>query len=90
MTSLVDNPAAVDPMKALTPGQRDALLSIAAFRRQMLASGEWRIGPKRFRVSTINSIERMQLIAPPLAPGKPIRITTAGQLAIEKLKGKSK
>jgi hypothetical protein len=86
ITPVVDNPAVTDPRKALTKIQRDALLSISFYRYQRLTGASWLIGQKRFSTSTINSIQRLQLIAPPLAPGAPIRITTAGKLAIDKLK----
>lgn len=89
MTSLTDNPAVADPRKTLTKAQRDALLTIAAYRHHRYAGGQWFIGPKRFDGVTISRIERQKLIAPPLVPGNPLRITVAGQLVIEKLKSGS-
>lgn len=88
--SVVDNPAVTDPLKALTRIERDALLSIDFYRRQSLRGNQWQIGDKRFTTNTVNSIERKQLVAPPLAPGQPMRVTLAGKLAIDKLKGKTK
>ena len=85
--AVADNPAVTDPHRTLTPGQRDALLSIGFYRNHRRSGGQWLIGTKRFATNTVNTLQKLQLVAPPPAPGQPLRLTLAGRLAIDKLKG---
>lgn len=82
---LAINPAVTDPHKVLTPAQRDALLTIGFFRsQQRKPNGKIGVGRKQFSTQTIAALESMQLLrgkVPALSP------TTAGQLAIDRLKG---
>lgn len=83
MTALTDNPAVLDPHTVLTPAQQDALCAIGFFRHAKLRCGHWQIGNKRFAAKTIVSLKRNGLIA-----SYPPTLTTAGQIAADKLKGK--
>jgi hypothetical protein len=83
--SLTSNPAVLNPQKILSPAQRDALVTIGFYRSQKRQpNGKIGVGQKQFSAHTIAALESMQLLrgkVPALAP------TTAGQLAIERLKG---
>lgn len=86
MTALTDNPAVLDPHSALTPAQQDALCTIGHFRHARLSHGIWHIGKKRFASKTVESLQRLKLTT--RAMSGPLALTTAGQLAADKLKGK--
>lgn len=83
MISVAENPAVTDPRKALTPSQREALLSIDHYRHQRRVGPEIQIGKKRFKVSTIDALTRQGLIR---TNGRNYDTTLAGELAVDKLK----
>lgn len=85
MTALIDNPAVLDPRAALTPAQQDALCTIGYFRHARLSHGIWHIGKKRFAAKTVESLQRLKLTTRALSG--PLALTTAGQIAADKLKG---
>lgn len=84
MIALADNPAITNPTKALTPAERDALCSVAFFRQQRALGSDVLVGNKRFKKTTIAALKAKDLLrgsVPQLSP------TTAGQLAIARLRG---
>lgn len=81
--ALTENPAVLDPHGQLTPAQQDALCAIGFFRTARLCRGKWQIGNKRFTCKTIDSLRHQKLVV-----GYPAALTTAGQLAADRLKGK--
>lgn len=83
---LADNPAVTNPRKALTSYQQDALCSINHFKIVRFRRGYWLAGKKSFKASSIKKLEELNLIQ---TSGESLTITVAGQLAIEKLKGKN-
>ena len=86
-TSLAENPAVVEPRKYLTPAQQDALLSIGHFKNYRRIGPEILIGKKRFKLSTIAAIEKLELVRMGRGSYAP---TLAGEMAIERLKGGSR
>jgi len=89
MIPIADNPAVTAPRKALTPRQRDALMSIAFFRNHSPQGAGWQIGPKRYDRSVIDALERMELIRK-RAYAAGIDTTTAGKLVVDKLRATTK
>lgn len=88
MTSIAENPAVTDPRKALTPAQRDALGAAKFFKHHNVEIGGWRIGNKRFTHNTIRALEEAKLVTVQRRGQQTIRLTMAGQLAVDKLQGK--
>jgi hypothetical protein len=76
------NPAAQNPLAALTRSERACLQAIAFYRRQTTTIGGVRIGDRIWHGRTLQSLRRKQMIsgAPPA-----LRLTTAGQLALDRL-----
>lgn len=83
MTALAENPAVADPMFALTPGQRDCLLSIHHFRYHHRRGGLWKVGPKTFAMATVAALERHGLVQ--FGRGS-LNLTTAGKLALDRIR----
>lgn len=82
---VAQNPAVTDPMFTLTRGQRDCLLSIDHYRHQRRGGGFWMFGDKRFATATVTALERHGLVNISTRVG-PIGLTTAGKLALDRLK----
>ncbi|MBF2715685.1 hypothetical protein [Agrobacterium vitis] len=86
MTPLASNPAVTDPNATLTPAQREALLAIRFYRFNVHARRHWRVGNIPVTEATIKALINHGLV---LERGNknPLTLTTAGELAADKLKG---
>ncbi|MGV2188806.1 hypothetical protein ACQZ4Q_08320 [Agrobacterium vitis] len=86
MTPLASNPAVTDPKATLTPAQREALLAIRFYRFNVRARRHWRVGNLPVTDATIKALIGHGLV---LKRGgqNPLTLTTAGELAADKLKG---
>jgi len=84
MTSITENPAVIDPRKALNPTQRAALGALAFFRYQHRDANGWRVGNRKFKHPTIVALESMDLVR---RRGNRIELTQAGTIASDRLKG---
>jgi hypothetical protein len=84
-TPIADNPAVTNPRRVLTPAACDALVSIDFFRHQARQGANWRVGNKRFTLATISSLQKHRLLR---EQNNRLQLTMAGQVAIERLKGK--
>lgn len=82
--SLADNPIVVEPRKHLTQSQQDGLLAVCHFKHHRRIGPEIHFGKKRFKLSTIATLEKLDLIRFQRASYEP---TLAGQLAAERLRG---
>ncbi len=86
MIALTENPAVIAPRKTLTKREQEALLKVHAYKRQRyIGPGRVQIGPERFSTTTLSSLKRHKLLrgdVPSLSP------TDAGELAIERMKGR--
>ena len=83
--SLAENSAVLDPRRALTRMQREALLAIGLYRRHRLVTGAWLIGDRRFSTATLKALSRAGLIR---LTGHGFALTQGGTVALLKLKGK--
>ncbi|MVA28741.1 hypothetical protein [Agrobacterium vitis] len=85
MTPLASNPAVTNPNATLTPAQREALLAIRFHRFNGRERGGWRVGNLSIAAATIKALLNHGLV---LERGnkKPLTLTTAGELAADKLK----
>lgn len=88
MIAMTENPAIMDPAKTLTKTQKDALASIDFFKlhRRPFASNRWQIGTKEFSIITINRLLDHGLVRP-ATNGRGLKLTMAGSLALDRLKG---
>lgn len=84
--ALTENPAVLDPRAALTPSQQDALKALSTFRHNAFLGGQWQVGDMRFSKRTIVALTEKHLVT--RAGERRLALTTAGQLAADKLKGK--
>ncbi|KAA3526098.1 hypothetical protein GOZ96_22770 [Agrobacterium vitis] len=84
---LSENPAVTNPRKALTPAQQDALCALQFFKfNTWQGTRGWQVGNKRISLGVASKLEAFRLIR---RQGKSLSITVAGELAIEKLQGKT-
>lgn len=83
MIPLAENPYVSDPAGNLTRAQRQALLAANAFKHHRKVGGAWQLGVTRFAVSTVNGVIKAGLLKQTATGLLP---TTAGALALEKLK----
>jgi hypothetical protein len=82
-TPLADNSAVTNPHRVLTKQQKDALGAIAFFRHHVRREGQWQIGNKRFASQTIIALGEYSLVR---KHGQSLALTTAGEIALDKLK----
>jgi len=85
MIALADNPVVTDPMKTLSKIQREALIAVDFYRNQRRAGGYWMIGQKRFSTITITKLCELGMIR---RADRGFSVTTAGHVAITRLKGR--
>ncbi len=85
-TAFADNRAVHDPKRTLTESQQQAIASIAFFRHQRVVDGRWQVGDKRFTTRTIAELCKQDLVK---RHGGGLRLTLAGQIVAEKLKGEA-
>lgn len=83
--AVTENPAVLNPHATLTPAQQDALNAIAFFATNRRARGRWNVGNKTFTIGTIDKLRQHGLLSS--AGPQRVALTTAGQLAADKLKG---
>lgn len=85
-TPVSDNPAVTNPLKALTVAQRNALSAVGFYRLQRRMGNRWMIGTRTFPVTTIATLERLNLVKTGRNGG--LDLTVAGTIVRDKLAGK--
>lgn len=87
MTTIVENRAAQKPASMLTPTQQNAMRCLAAYKHQKRAGNNWWIGNFRFSVGVIAKLEAHKLVRERRHTFGPyLQLTTAGEIAAERLK----
>lgn len=89
--ALVDNPAAIDPYKALTAAQQNALRCIDHYKHQKKAGNSWWFGNFKFSDTLVNKLVHHRLVVERRHKHGPyLALTEAGILAAERLRRKAK
>ncbi|TWD58144.1 hypothetical protein FB480_101899 [Agrobacterium vitis] len=86
MIPLASNPAVIDPKTTLTAAQQQALLAIRQYRFNGESRRFWRVGGELIAKPTIAALIKHELVRN-RGGQNPLTLTTAGELASDKLKG---
>jgi len=85
--SLAENAAVTNPKVVLPRRQQQALTAIATYKRNRMRAGSWEIGDERFSPSVIEALKARRLARERKDTFGPVlSLTTAGQLAADRLK----
>lgn len=85
MIALSENPVVTNPMRALTKSQREALAAIDYFKHHRRVGGTWHVGSRAISSATIDRLQSAGVIRWNI---RQWTLTVAGQMAIDKLRGK--
>ncbi|MBB4952732.1 hypothetical protein H4S14_000774 [Agrobacterium vitis] len=86
MIPLASNPAVIDPKATLTTAQSQALLAIRFYRFSKRERRGWRVGNHKATSGTIKALIGHELVKD-RGGLNPLTLTTAGELASDKLRG---
>lgn len=85
MTSLLDNPCVADPRRKLTGRQQVCLKVVGRFEGRRIKNG-WQYASDRFSLTLTDALkERGLVVERNIGFSKRLRLTMAGQLALERL-----
>lgn len=84
MTSLAENPAALDPARVLTKQQKNALIAVSFYRNQVERAASFMVGKTCVAKATMTALEKLELLR---RSGRGFAPTLAGKMAVERLKG---